>query len=56
MRKANKKKRIRRYLDPEITQVNMELDQKFYEEEHKADVDLYNMGDNTPVITEEDTK
>jgi hypothetical protein len=57
----NDDKRINSYLDQKVINANREIDQEFYGEEHQYDEEpmdttLYNMGDSTPIINEDDTK
>lgn len=57
----NDDKRINSYLDQKVINANREIDQEFYGEEDQYDEEpmdtaLYNMGDSTPIINDEDTK
>jgi hypothetical protein len=54
-------KKISSYLNQKVINANREIDQQFYGEEDQYDEEpmdtaLYNMGDSTPIINDEDTK
>jgi hypothetical protein len=51
----NDDKKVSSYLDQKVINANREIDQQFYDEE-PMDTTLYNMGDSTPIINDEDTK
>jgi hypothetical protein len=46
-----RRKQVESYLDPSVIEANRTLDEEFYHgNEGMVDVDLYNMGDSTPII------